>query len=111
MVDVGFGDSFQAPLRLDFTGEQAGLIRKYRIEPGDPYFVLWEKGIESDWAAQYRFRLEPHRLDEFSDGCLFHTTSPNSPFTRLRICSRLTYGGRISLSELCLIKNDRPRTP
>ena len=35
--------------------------------------------------------------------CRYHQTSPQSPFTRKRVCSRATSEGRITLSEMKLI--------
>ena len=104
LVDVGFGDSFRYPLRLNETAEQVEHPRSYRIESGDPYTILWEKRGSEPWFSQYRFRLNPYRLDDFVKGCRFHTTSPKSPFTRRRICSQLTPTGRITLSELNYIE-------
>ena len=40
LVDVGFGDSFLEPLRLDERGEQVQGGRAYRILPDGPYLVL-----------------------------------------------------------------------
>ncbi|MBV9209471.1 MAG: arylamine N-acetyltransferase, partial [Acidobacteria bacterium] len=52
---------------------------------------------------QYRFTLQPHEFSEYEEMCLFHQTSPESHFTKGRICSRATEGGRITLSEMRLI--------
>jgi N-hydroxyarylamine O-acetyltransferase len=35
--------------------------------------------------------------------CHYHQTSPESPFTRKRVCSRATASGRITLSDRMLI--------
>jgi len=48
-------------------------------------------------------RLTPRRLEEFSEMCHYHQTSPESPFTKKRVCSRATPDGRITLSEMKLI--------
>jgi N-hydroxyarylamine O-acetyltransferase len=49
------------------------------------------------------FSLKPRRLEEFADMCQYRQTSPQSPFTRKRVCSRATPDGRITLSEMKLI--------
>jgi N-hydroxyarylamine O-acetyltransferase len=36
--------------------------------------------------------------------CRYHQTSPESPFTRKRVCSRATPDGRITLSDGKLIE-------
>lgn len=104
LVDVGFGDSFQFPLCLDANTDQDEPLRKFRLERSEPYFILWEKRVGSDWESRYRFRMTACELDEFTAGCRFHTTSPESPFTQKRICSLLTSRGRVSLSDLHLIE-------
>jgi len=35
--------------------------------------------------------------------CRYHQTSPQSPFTRKRVCSRATPEGRITLADMKLI--------
>ena len=64
---------------------------------------LERKGIESGWKTEYLFSLTPRRLEEFSEMCHYHQTSPQSPFTRKRVCSRAMPDGRITLSEMKLI--------
>jgi len=51
-----------------------------------------------------RFGLEPHPYADYAEMCRFHQTSPESHFTRGRVCSRLTPEGRVTLSGLRLIK-------
>ena len=58
---------------------------------------------ETDWQAQYRFTLQPHEYADYAEMCHYHQTSPQSHFTRARICSRATEAGRITLSEMRLI--------
>jgi len=41
--------------------------------------------------------------------CRYHQTSPQSPFTRKRVCSRATPEGRITLSEMKLIMTNGDR--
>ena len=49
------------------------------------------------------FTLEPRRFEDFQTMCRFHQTSPESPFTRKRVCTLATEGGRITLSNDRLI--------
>ncbi len=39
--------------------------------------------------------------------CRYHQTSPESSFTRKRVCSLATPGGRITLSDLTLLVTER----
>jgi N-hydroxyarylamine O-acetyltransferase len=102
LVDVGFGDSFREPLRLDDRGEQAEGERSYRIdEDGDRLILLQREG--ADWEPQFRFTLQPRALSDCAEMCLYHQTSPQSHFTQKRICSLATPDGRVTLSDLRLI--------
>jgi N-hydroxyarylamine O-acetyltransferase len=103
LVDVGFGDSFLEPLRLDEENTQPQDNNAYRIVREDECLVLKRQSNEGIWKSQYRFTLEPHEYSDYADMCRYHQTSPESHFTRARICSRATPVGRISLSDLRFI--------
>jgi N-hydroxyarylamine O-acetyltransferase len=103
LVDVGFGDSFLEPLLIDEPGEQAQGSRAYRILSDGPHRVLMQRD-DDEWQAQYRFTLEPHEYADYDEMCRYHQTSPQSHFTRARICSRATVEGRITLSEMRFIR-------
>jgi N-hydroxyarylamine O-acetyltransferase len=107
LVDVGFGDSFLEPLLLDERGEQAQGSRVYRIVPDGTHLILMQRNQGEEWEAQYRFTLQPHVYADYADMCRYHQTSPQSHFTRARICSRATREGRISLSEMRLITTSK----
>ena len=105
LADVGFGECFMTPLRLDHIGQvqdQAG-PHQYRIDEKADHHSLWEKRGYGNWEEQYRFSLQPRQLSEFEGMCRYHQTSPASHFTRQRVCSRATENGRITLSEKRLI--------
>jgi N-hydroxyarylamine O-acetyltransferase len=102
MVDVGFGDSFLEPLRLDSGEEEVQRGSAYRLLRSGPNRVL-ERLQEADWEPQYAFSLAPRRLDEFSAMCNYHQTSPESHFTQRATCSMATPEGRITLSNSRLI--------
>jgi N-hydroxyarylamine O-acetyltransferase len=103
LADVGFGDSFLEPLRLDERGEQAQGRRAYRILPEGHHLVLWQREEGEEWKPQYRFTLRPHAYADYAEMCRHHQTSPESHFTRARICSRATEDGRVTLSGLRFI--------
>jgi N-hydroxyarylamine O-acetyltransferase len=105
LTDVGFGDSFRAPLRLLPDEEQDGgdgLTYQLRADAADASWLLQRRG-DADWEAQYRFTVQPHIMADFADRCLFQQTSPDSHFTQRRICSLALPDGRVSLSDLRLI--------
>ena len=106
LVDVGFGDSFLAPLLLDDRGEQVEGERAYRILPDGAHLILARRDKGEEWKAQYRFTLQPRQYADYAEMCR-HQTSPQSHFTRARICSRATREGRITLSEMRLITTSK----
>jgi N-hydroxyarylamine O-acetyltransferase len=101
-VDVGFGDCFLRPLRLDERGSQvvAGQAFALALEGGEYRLSRLASGSE---VAQYVFTDEPHNLADFEAMCHYHQTSSDSPFTRKRVCSRATVDGRITISNSRLI--------
>ena len=103
LVDVGFGDSFLEPLRLDEESTQGHGNHTYRIEREGEFLVLMKQTNENQWKSQYRFTLKPYQYSDFAEMCRYHQTSSQSHFTRARICSRTTTDGRITLSGLRLI--------
>lgn len=107
LVDVGFGDSFREPLLLDERGEQVQGSRAYRIVPDGTHLILMQRDGDAEWKAQYRFTLQPHEYADYVEMCRYHQTSPQSHFTRARICSRATEEGRITLSEMRFITTSK----
>jgi N-hydroxyarylamine O-acetyltransferase len=98
LADVGYGDSFLEPLRLDDLVEQVQGRRAYRIAPEQGYHFAWQRDEAGTWERQFGFTLRPHSLDEFGPMCLYHQTSPESIFTQKRVCTLATPDGRITLS-------------
>jgi N-hydroxyarylamine O-acetyltransferase len=103
LVDVGFGDSFREPLRLDERGEQRQGHHVYRILPDDTHLILEQRDEEGEWEAQYRFNLQPFEYNDYGEMCRYHQTSPDSHFAHGRICTLATPEGRITLSEMQFI--------
>src|SRR4051812_12811372 len=103
LVDVGFGDSFIEPLRLDEHSDQVQARRAYRIVEDGELLTLMQRDEGGEWSAQYRFNRAPHAYADYAGMCKYHQTSSESHFTQRRICSRLTPGGRVTLSDMTLI--------
>ena len=104
LADVGFGDSFRYPIPLE-TGqefEQLGFVYRLREEEG-----RWILDRQPTGAAvfhpQYRFNLEPRKLLDFSPGCHYHQTSPDSHFTQQGMCTIALADGRVTLLPKRLI--------
>lgn len=103
LADVGFGDSFIDPLQLQTGLEQEQYGRRFRIVEQDQDLRLERKEADG-WKTEYVFSLKPRRLEEFADMCRYHQTSTESPFTQKRVCSMLTSDGRLTLSDMKLIR-------
>jgi N-hydroxyarylamine O-acetyltransferase len=102
IADVGFGDSFLEPLRLDAGEEHVQHGSSYRLKGSDSERIL-QRRRDSKWELRYVFSLTPRRLPEFSAMCKHQQTSPESPFVRKAVCSLATPDGRITLSNSRLI--------
>ena len=103
LADVGFGDSFYFPLDLAERGEQHQGLRAYRIDCDNDSLLLWQRDYKGVWEKQYRFTLQPRQLEDFSQMCAYHQTSPLSSFTRNRICTLATPEGRVTVEPTRLI--------
>jgi N-hydroxyarylamine O-acetyltransferase len=110
VADVGFGDSFTEPKRLDFQGPQTDNGRVYRItrRAGGRLLSRWD-GERNFWEPQYLFSLRRRRLENFVARCGYHETSPNSHFRKGRVCTQLTLNGRVTLTDTKLIVTRRSR--
>jgi len=99
LADVGFGDFTTEPLRLSLGAEQQDpsgffIIRRF----DDEYFDV-SKRDGDDWKSEYNFQDIPRELSEFAEMCDFQQYSPDSHFTKGKLCSILTEGGRITLTD------------
>ncbi len=103
LMDVGFGNGFRFPLRLDDGAGQPQGDSTYRITRDGDYRILLRRDGGGDWTPQYRFTLQPRALTDFAERCLFHQTSPESHFTQGRICTLATPDGRVTISGVRLI--------
>ncbi len=103
LVDVGFGDCFLEPLRLETDSEQSDPTGTFRLVLEADRWHLQKKESEGIWTPQYSFALHPRRLEDFAGMCEYHQTSPASSFTQKRICSVALPGGRVTLSDMKLI--------
>jgi N-hydroxyarylamine O-acetyltransferase len=102
LVDVGFGDSFLEPLKVDTSTEQIQGPQSFRITAQDLYLVV-QRQYEGEWKSEYRFTLQPYNYSDFEEMCQYHQTSPESHFTQKRICSLATSDGRITVSDMRFI--------
>lgn len=104
LADVGYGEAFREPLRLGDPGIQAQAEGRYRLTPwpGDPtarrYWLVQQEQPDRTWKTLFLLDRIPRSLQEFEPMCRFHQTSPESMFTRLRLCTLATPTGRVTLT-------------
>lgn len=104
LADVGFGDSFTEPKRLDIAGPQKDdgkLYRVTRTEDGRQV-SRWDEH-RNLWEPQYMFTLRQRRLADFVIRCRWQETSPDSHFRKGRLVTILTPSGRVTLTDTKLI--------
>ena len=95
LADVGFGSHSDYPLLLEARDDQddpAGRFRLAKAGAGDI-------DVLKDGRPQYRVETRERSLADCVPTCWWQQTSPLSHFTRSTICSRLTPGGRVSISR------------
>lgn len=108
LADVGFGDSFLEPLLLDSREDQVQGTRTFRISEDGEHLILHRRIRDGAWEPQYRFTLQPHSFPDYEEMCRYQETSPESHFTKGRICSLATEDGRVTLSDMRFITTTGP---
>ena len=105
LVDVGFGDSFIEPIKfeLELPQKRYGMIYKI-VKHDEDYFKLQKSSDGVNYIDQYIFTLNERKLSDYTEMCIHNQTSPTTMFTHKRICTIATEDGRITLSDLKLIR-------
>ncbi len=103
LADVGFGELFLEPLRLESDRDQIDPVGTFRLIQFGERLQLEKAEPDGNWKRQYSFVQKPRKLEDFAAMCRYHQTSPQSSFTQNRICTRATPEGRITLSGMKLI--------
>jgi N-hydroxyarylamine O-acetyltransferase len=104
LADVGFGDLFIEPKKLDSKNIQHENGRSFRLTTRYSAKLLSRKdNAKSSWKTQFLFHMRPHKLADFAARNRYQQTSPNSHFTQGRIISKLTQTGRVSLTDSKLV--------
>lgn len=106
LVDVGFGEGFTEPLPLVPGQWDSGGPRVHLEQRGEDWWLFQEEP-EGARKLLYVFSRMPRRLEEFSEMCRYHQTSPDSFFLRNPLCTRKTPTGRVTLSGNRLIVTER----
>ncbi len=103
LADVGFGDGFMEPLRLEPGLEQPQGGRSgwtYGLDEHEGGYRLWRRDLAGTVEQQYAFTLQPRCFPrDFEPMCHYQQTAPESHFVQHRLCSLATPAGRLTLSD------------
>lgn len=114
LADVGFGSFSAEPLQLVLDIEQADPAGRFMIRKYDDEYFEVAKQQDFGWKSEYIFKPLGHDLAEFAARCNWNQTSPDSHFTKGRLCSLMTENGRKTLTDDRFIftdGRDRTETP
>ena len=100
LADVGAGDCFLEPLRLEAGLRQRQGERTYWLEEHGGRWVYWWQPPGAAPEPQYDFSLTPRVFSaDYEPMCLYQQTAPESHFTQHRMCTLATPAGRLTLSD------------
>lgn len=102
LADVGFGESFVDPLPLRYGAMTQENDHRYSVLHAERRWQLFRHTDNTD-EPLYIFTDEPRGLRDYEGMCQYHQTSPDSHFTRDRVCTLATPDGRVTLSGMRLI--------
>ncbi len=103
LVDVGFGDFTAEPLRLIADIEQHDREGDFEIRRAEFGVLEVAKKVDGASVPQYKFEPIGHDLSEFTEMCNFQQYSPESHFTKGKVCSIMTGNGRKTLTDTKLV--------
>lgn len=97
LVDVGFGSFVAEPLRVVLGEVQNDRNGKFIIRKFDDLY--YEISNLDDERIEYIFSVFENELSAFSSMCDFQQYSPESHFTKGKLCSIMTTDGRKTLTD------------
>lgn len=104
LMDAGFGAGGpRQPLALEDGFEARGEFWGYRIERREPWGWLMSS-LDGMWKESYSFDLGWVAPNDIAVANYFTSHSPDTHFTRMRVVSRPTADGRISLRNQTLTR-------
>jgi len=103
LADVGFGESFVDPLPLKAGAEEVENGYLFGVIPENSGWELFRRDSDGVQVPLYRFSDVRRELQDYAEMCKYHQTSPESSFTRRRICTMALPDGRVTLAGMRLI--------
>jgi N-hydroxyarylamine O-acetyltransferase len=114
LVDVGFGAFTAEPFRFVLGEKQQDENGIFVVRKFDDTYIEVAKLDENEWRSEYIFTDIARELAEFSEMCDFQQYSPESHFTKRKLCSIMTPNGRKTLTDtgfLVTTKGKKVETP
>ncbi len=103
LVDVGFGAFTAEPIRFILDDVQSDANGSFVIRRrADEYFEVM-KNAAGTWRSEYIFKDIGRELSDFREMCDFQQYSPDSHFTKGKLCSIMTADGRKTLTDKSFI--------
>ncbi|KIO79053.1 hypothetical protein TH53_00045 [Pedobacter lusitanus] len=101
LADVGFGDFISVPIRISALTHHEEACGRFRLTQTDEYYYVVEKYDEKTavYIPCYTFTTAPLLLNDFTHSCYYHQLSPDSNFTKNKVCSVLTETGRKTITQ------------
>jgi N-hydroxyarylamine O-acetyltransferase len=99
LVDVGFGAFTAEPFRFVLGEKQHDANGIFVVRKFDDTYIEVAKLDENEWRSEYIFTDVARELVEFSEMCDFQQYSPESHFTKRKLCSIMTPNGRKTLTD------------
>lgn len=103
LADVGFGDFSARPLEFVLDSEQADAAGTFVVRRFDDEYFEVAKRAGGEWKSEYIFKDTARSLSEFAEMCDHQQYSPESHFTKGKLCSIMTENGRKTLTDRTLI--------
>ena len=107
LADVGYGDFTSEPLRFVLEEQQRDENGTFIIRRSDEEYLEAAKLVDGEWKSEYIFKDIARVLSEFAEMCDFQQYSPESHFTKGKLCSIMTENGRKTLTDSKFIVTQR----
>ena len=100
LVDVGFGDNFLEPIRMELGLKQKDPGGFFIIREHDAKYLRLEASKDDlNYVPKYLFSLAERQLEDYAGMCEYHQTSLESSFTRERKCTLATEKGSVTIRD------------
>ena len=109
LLDVGYGAFTAEPLKFVIGEKQQDANGIFVIRKFDDEYVEVAKQVGSALQSEYIFKDIARELPEFAEMCDFQQYSPDSHFTKKKLCSIMTENGRKTLTDESFIVTENEK--